>query len=351
METGLAAAHPESRPTPAAAPTARPPCASTSRRWASTPSCAAHGAATPGSSTPPTTATTASTSPTWAATWPRRRARSRRARLPRGRGRGAAAARTPARARVTLVKLRTYRLALVTDPSYATYFGTANVLAEKVTLVNRVNEVYNDDLAIRLVLINDTDKLNLDTAAKATGANGPCGGGACFTAASWPAAAAQPERHPDRARPAHRRRQLRHRPPRRWASRRRCGLAGSSAATTRRTAAPASRRPRATSTRIDYVAHEMGHQFGGNHTFNGTQSNCSGGNRNAGSLGRARLRHVGDGLRRHLPAGQPAAALRPVLQPAEPERDHRVHRRRPRPTSTRCRPSRSTTSTAPTPSP
>ena len=53
----------------------------------------------------------------------------------------------------------------------------------KVTLVNRVNQIYEDETAIRLVLIDDTDKTNLNTTALATEPNGPCGSAACFTAA------------------------------------------------------------------------------------------------------------------------------------------------------------------------
>ncbi|MFD1050666.1 M12 family metallo-peptidase, partial [Kibdelosporangium lantanae] len=79
-----------------------------------------------------------------------------------------------------VVKLRTYRLALVTDPTYATYFGAANVTAAKVTLMNRVDQVYEDETAIRLVLIDDTDKLNLNTPALATQPNGPCGAASCY---------------------------------------------------------------------------------------------------------------------------------------------------------------------------
>ena len=75
---------------------------------------------------------------------------------------------------------KVYRLALTSDPSYAAYFGTDNVLSEKVTLMNRVNQIYNDDLAVDLRLVNATDSLNLDTDAKATGPDGPCGAAPCF---------------------------------------------------------------------------------------------------------------------------------------------------------------------------
>ena len=64
---------------------------------------------------------------------------------------------------------------------------------------------------------------------------------------------------------------------------------------------------------VDYVAHEMGHQFAGNHTFNGTQLNCSAATAAAPTSVEPGSRLVDHGLRRHLRPGQPAAAQRPVL--------------------------------------
>ena len=181
------------------------------------------------------------------------------------------------------INLRTYRLALVTDPSYATYFGgSANVTPAKVTLMNRVDQIYEDETAIRMVLINNLDKVNLDTDALATGANGPCGSAACFTTAQLSTCGSG------------------------TLSRNRIvlgqiigasnydighiglgkngggvaslGVVGGNNKAQGCTGLPT---PVGDFYAVDYVAHEMGHEFAGNHTFNGTQSNCSGGNRNA----------------------------------------------------------------------
>ena len=179
------------------------------------------------------------------------------------------------------VQRRTYRLAFLTDPTYAAYFGSANVLAEKVTLVNRINQVYNDDLAIRLLLIDGTDRLNLDTAAKATGTDGPCGLSACFAPDHLASCTSSSL---DRTN---------------WVLGQLVGadsydlghlglgvsgggIAGLGVVGTASKASGCTgvTRPQGDFYAVDYVAHEMGHQFGGNHTFNGTQDNCSLTNRN-----------------------------------------------------------------------
>ena len=94
-----------------------------------------------------------------------------------------------------VVVQRVYRLALLSDPTYAEALapglndGTRDaasnkaVLAAKVTLINRVVQIYSDDLSIRFVLIDGSDRLNLNTAAKVSGGNGPCGTVSCFTTA------------------------------------------------------------------------------------------------------------------------------------------------------------------------
>ncbi|MBB6628552.1 hypothetical protein H5V45_14600 [Nocardioides sp. KIGAM211] len=183
-----------------------------------------------------------------------------------------------------LVKQRTYRLALTSDPTYAAYFGSENVLAEKVTLINRVNQVYNDDTAIRLQLVDGEDQLNFDTDAKATGPNGPCGENACFTAKQLAAC--------DIGTLGRNRTVLGELIGAgnydighivlgvngggvAW-----LGVVGADYKAGGCTGLP---QPQGDFMALDYVAHEMGHQFDGNHTFNGVQYACGGPNRAGGA--------------------------------------------------------------------
>ena len=179
--------------------------------------------------------------------------------------------------------LRTYRLALITDPGYSDYVGgPANVTAAKVALINRVSQVYHDDMSIQLQLIAQTDQLNLNDWGAATAPNGPCGAAACFTQAILTSCSTLTRNrivagqivgagnfdigHLGLGEPGGGVAAL--------------GVVGRANKSQGCTGIPT---PVGDFYAIDYVAHEMGHQFSGNHPFNGNQLNCSAGNRNAGT--------------------------------------------------------------------
>ena len=189
--------------------------------------------------------------------------------------------RKPAPLLATGSELRTYRLALITDPGYATYFGgSANVTPAKVTLINRVNQLYEEDMSIRMLLVANNDLLNLDTWAQAIGPNGPCGTAGCFTQTQVTGCASTARSrfvigqiigasnydigHLALGQPGGGVANL--------------GVVGRSNKAGGCTGIPT---PVGDFYAVDYVAHEMGHQFSGNHPFNGNQLNCSGGNRSA----------------------------------------------------------------------
>lgn len=163
---------------------------------------------------------------------------------------------------------RTYRLALAATGEYTAFHGgtAAQAQAAQVTTMNRVNGVYMRDFAVTLTIIANNNLLIYTNASTDPYTNG--NPGSMITQNQTNVTSVIGSANYD----------IGH-----VFGTNSGGLAGLGvvcSSTQKARGVTGSGAPVGDPFDIDYVAHEMGHEFGGNHTFAGNTGSCGGGNAN-----------------------------------------------------------------------
>ena len=170
-----------------------------------------------------------------------------------------------------LVSLSTYRLAVAATGEYtASNGGTqASGQAAIVTMMNRINGVYEAEVAIRMTLVANNNLVVYTAAGSDPFSTGAAGTGTMLTQNQSTLDSVIGSANYD----------IGHNVSTGDGGVAQLGVVCSAGSKAKGSTGLTP--PTGDSFWIDYVAHEMGHQWGGNHTFNGTGGSCTGGNRNA----------------------------------------------------------------------
>ena len=165
---------------------------------------------------------------------------------------------------------RNYRLALAANGEYTAQFGgtVAGALAAEVIAVNRINEIYETDLNVHMTLVPNNNLIIYTNPA-----TDPYGNSNAQTMQTQNKANLDSVIGSANYDIGH------------LLSTGAGGAARIASVCTSNTAfgVTGTANPVGDAFNVDYVAHEMGHQFGAYHTFNSTLTNCSGNNRTANS--------------------------------------------------------------------
>lgn len=163
---------------------------------------------------------------------------------------------------------RIYRLAVATTGEYTAYFGGDKraTLAQVVTAINRVNQIYGRDLAIQFQLVGNNDRIIYADAGSDPYTHSP---------SSIPTMLTENQQNLDYVLGADN-----------YDIGHLFGILGGGLASVgsacesfKAQAYTGTSQPDSDVFYIDFVAHELGHQLNANHSFNGTSANCGGINR------------------------------------------------------------------------